>query len=116
MLEEWPETPTPKGHTGRWVTLQADIRENSTGVVREYTMPAPLEKEEKLSTWIWEEGNYACDCNRRLFFGYAIGEDYDDIDHPCGDSLFSVRIRNPRTKTVFYSDFVEDDENNGTSL
>lgn len=40
--------------------------------------------------YIWREGNYACDCNRGDFFSRAKGE--DDMDLPCGDGRFFVRI------------------------
>ena len=43
-----------------------------------------------LHTYMWGEGNYACDCNRSLFFARAAGE--DDPDHECGQDRFSVRI------------------------
>lgn len=39
----------------------------------------------------------ACDCNRRFFFGYAAGEEYDEIDHPCGHGRFKVSLKNPKT-------------------
>jgi hypothetical protein len=40
------------------------------------------------SDYLWAEGNFACDCNRRHFWGYAIGEEYSEA--PCGDDEFAV--------------------------
>lgn len=37
--------------------------------------------------FLWSEGNYACDCNRALFF-YNWGPESEDRD--CGDSAFSI--------------------------
>jgi hypothetical protein len=41
--------------------------------------------------FIWSEGNYACDCNRGLFFANAVGDEEDD-DHACGADRYKVRI------------------------
>jgi hypothetical protein len=49
-----------------------------------------LDWTEEGSDYMWSEGNYACDCNRALFFARAAGE--PDPDRPCGDSAFGVRI------------------------
>lgn len=44
--------------------------------------------------WVWNEGNYGCDCNRFLFFERAGGKDFDDIKDcpPCGTELYSVEF------------------------
>lgn len=39
--------------------------------------------------FIWEEGNYSCDCNRRLFFERAKGND-PGLNQPCGETRYSV--------------------------
>ncbi len=36
--------------------------------------------------FMWREGNYSCDCNRRLFIGRLTDPSYDD-DLPCGDTI-----------------------------
>jgi len=43
--------------------------------------------------YLWEEGNFSCDCNRSSLFGQARGlpendETYDDT--PCSDGAFQV--------------------------
>lgn len=35
---------------------------------------------EPFSDWIWREGNFACDCNRALFFARALKR--DDPERP----------------------------------
>jgi hypothetical protein len=41
--------------------------------------------------WLWEEGNYGCDCNRRLFFERVTNPGYDGY-HECGDEAYEVRL------------------------
>lgn len=70
------------------VTHVVEIRRNIDGVVRLH-----LENDEWLGPYIWEDGNYSCDCNRFLFFMRAADEDegeWDDLR--CGDGGYSVRI------------------------
>lgn len=38
--------------------------------------------------YMWEEGNYGCDCNRARFFAKAAGEDYCDIT--CGTGKYEI--------------------------
>lgn len=81
------------------------IRNNETGEIRQYA-------DELLEDWtlgrpsifIWAEGNYSCDCNRRLFFARVKGED-EDWGGGCSDGKFSVHIRDANTDEVYYSDF-----------
>jgi hypothetical protein len=40
--------------------------------------------------WMYEEGNYACDCNRSLFIGQECDEDFPEM--PCGDTIELVSI------------------------
>jgi hypothetical protein len=44
------------------------------------------------SPYIWEDGNYRCDCNRALFFARAAAEPTPDdpCDSPCGDGGYIV--------------------------
>lgn len=38
--------------------------------------------------FLWEDGNYSCNCNRYLFFERALGKSEDEIDaeDPAGDT------------------------------
>ena len=64
-----------------------EIRRNETGETRKYEYEYPWDGD-----YIWTDGNYSCDCNRRLFFGYAAGEKGEDIETECGKGAFSIRI------------------------
>ncbi len=41
--------------------------------------------------YMWTEGNYSCDCNRRLFMCRALGEPEPARDE-CGDSIRLERL------------------------
>lgn len=79
------------------------IRRNADNVVRCYE-GLDWHEDSDYPAFIWEEGNFACDCNRASFFARAIGE--DDPDRSCGMEAFSVRITDFEGKE-FYSDFDE---------
>lgn len=70
--------------------IQVVIRDNETGELRLYEHPDfDTEVGDAFSPFIWDEGNYGCDCNRYLFFQRAIGADEKD-DILCGDTRYSV--------------------------
>lgn len=79
------------------------IRRNTDGEVRCYDN-LEWHDDSDYPDFIWSEGNYACDCNRALFFARAIGE--DDPERSCGDSAFSLRITDVGGKEL-YSEFDE---------
>lgn len=68
------------------------LQRKSDGMVRLY----PVEdKWSELTEFMWSEGNYACDCNRKLFFARTAGEpDPPEKDLPCtpctGDEEYIV--------------------------
>lgn len=41
--------------------------------------------------FMWTEGNYACDCNKRLVMGRALGESDPDAGQ-CGDTIVLERL------------------------
>jgi hypothetical protein len=64
------------------------IRFNPTGVVHIYEDESDWDD---ANEWMWTEGNCGCDCNRAIFFKFAVGEDDGGNDQtPCGDELYSV--------------------------
>lgn len=69
----------------RWCTVE--VRRVADGVVRTYEYGT---WEGEFSGFIWEDGNYACDCNRHLFFERAAGGDPEDI--PCSDGRYTVAV------------------------
>lgn len=88
-----------------YVKVIAQIRHNETGEVRDYETEDLMTGDETVPhTYIWEEGNYSCDCNRRLFFLRAKGEEEPE-EVPCGEDTFSVRLLNAKDKQEYYSDF-----------
>ena len=87
--------------------LMAEIRCNATGEVREITTTALLVQGVDFPDdfiWIWEGGNYSCDCNRRIFFARAAGEK-EDWGGPCSEGLYSVRLRDKESGLVWYDEF-----------
>lgn len=62
------------------------IRKEATGEIRRYT-----DGLEWLGDFIWSEGNFACDCNRHLFFEHAAGNEPAE-SHECGSVAYSVKI------------------------
>ena len=63
--------------------INVDILDLESGEVRTYNQNVDWN-----GSFIWEEGNFACDCNRGNFFARAGGE--FDLDSPCGDERFVV--------------------------
>ena len=61
------------------------LRNNETGEERwvEYNMPW-----EEHSDFMWTEGNYACDCNRHLFFERSKGQEPEDAE--CGEKRYTA--------------------------
>lgn len=99
MSEEWEPKYVPTHPIkGRWVRTITRIRLNATGEIREHEDVCPIwDGDTQPSDFIWEEGNFACDCNRGSFF--------DGQDHDCGHDRYAVERINPTNGRVFYSDF-----------
>ena len=67
------------------------LRDNETGEEISYMEDYAREQSdeaEALLVFIWTEGNYACDCNRGLFFGRA--KDGNDMEVECGFTRFTA--------------------------
>jgi hypothetical protein len=111
LLAQWDATPLECKVS--WdpiaeVAITALIRCNATGEIRQHETKGYVgEDESGPSTFIWEEGNYSCDCNRHIFFHVAGGGDYEDdeADIECSDGKYSVNLVNPKTGEVFYREF-----------
>jgi hypothetical protein len=86
------------------VPVRVHLRKVSTGEVRVY--------DDSLYTtatydglFIWDEGNYACDCNRRLFWDQAVGVETPDGEDRCGGGAFVVdRIERIADGVIVYSE------------
>jgi hypothetical protein len=98
---------THKLQNASWVCVIAEIKNNSTGEIREYETHEILEDGDELpSVFNWKENNFSCDCNRRIFFKRAKNEeDEDHLDIPCSYGLFSVNLKNKLNRYKYYSEF-----------
>lgn len=114
MIEKWDIVSQEKTHPfhqlkdGEWVRIIARIRNNKTGEIRDYLTDGIKDNVAEIPhTWIWEQGNYSCDCNRELFFLRAKEEPEPEGDGepPCGGEKYAVNLINPVTGTVFYREF-----------
>lgn len=87
--------------TTRPITVH--IRYNASGEVREHHTTGDWDTEftAGFSDFIWSDGNYACDCNRALFF-YAWGPESDDRE--CGEGAFTLWIVDDTTGDVVYDE------------
>lgn len=98
------------------VKIVVTVRENATGKEVElpddetpWTLPV---LDGQPCDFMWSEGNYACDCNRHLFFQRAANPGWTDEDEKawgaqtdvCTHLLYSVRIVNAATGTVIYDE------------
>lgn len=102
-LDRESDTGATTGEPNRWKTLcernvmdnkidvLVRIRKNDTGEIRIYKDDLDLDKDNLPNTFMWEEGNYACDCNRRLFFARVNGEN-DNWDSGCSNTEYSVNV------------------------
>lgn len=106
---EWKETgkhKNPFGNDGIRVEIAAEIRNNLTGEIRLHMTDGIMEEgDDHPNAFIWEEGNYACDCNREIFFFRAGGERTPDEESACTDDRYSVNLVNPITGKAFYEEF-----------
>lgn len=77
------------------------IRRNTDGAVR-----ADPGEWEYFGPFIWNLGNYSCDCNRELFWLKAAGEP-DEMQNPdlqCTDTRYSVRLVAVEDGRMLYED------------
>ncbi len=88
-----------------WVRVIAHIKDNLTGEIRLYESDEILSDGDTVpNPYIWEEGNYACDCNRMAFFARVKGDASAEII-ACGGSRFAVNLENPVTREIYYREF-----------
>lgn len=78
------------------------VKRNADGELRQYR-GLEWHDDSDYPDFIWADGNYACDCNRHLFFCRAAGDEPDDRP-PCGGNVYAVRVTDEQGKEL-YSDF-----------
>lgn len=89
------------------IPINIYIRRNSDMLVMHYDAPdiVGFIDDGSFNEFIWSDGNFACDCNRRLFFERALDANYDDdIDYDCGSDKYAVRITD-KSDNVLYDEF-----------
>ena len=64
--------------------VQVLIEEVATGERRWYDDG----NSHRATEFMWNDGNYSCDCNRAWFFARAANEPEYDVD--CGEELYTV--------------------------
>lgn len=80
------------------------IRENSSGEVRESEYDYNENEDHDSRFYLWEEGNWACDCNRSIIF-HRSSSGLEDIE--CGNELYSIQITDRETKEILYDEFAD---------
>jgi len=87
------------------VHYTVEIKEVATGKIS----LCPYEDEWQGVVFMWESGNYSCDCNREIFFraGAGLTPLPEDDENKCGNSRYLVRITNKETKEIVHDEFVE---------
>lgn len=84
--------------------VEVRIRKNETGETRVYEDEL-LFQDNEIQTFSYEDGNSACDCNRRLYFARAKNENEDHVSG-CGLEEYSVNIYDENGKMI-YQEFEE---------
>ncbi len=72
------------------------IRNTETNEVRVRTYDGESDKWSKARRFLWEEGNFCCDCNRRIEFERAAGIEIDQDNLECSAEV-----------NIFTIDYVE---------
>jgi hypothetical protein len=104
-MDNWLHIKAPPHDDIDWIAIEAHIIRNSDGVERVYKTQDILNPEDNgvFDPFMWQDGNYACDCNRYSFFQRALNESEDD-EVPCSDDKYTVYIVNPKTNGIVYDE------------
>jgi hypothetical protein len=82
----------------KYIECILQIKENETGIIHEKTHMCLIDDETgRPHIFIWEEGNFACDCNRGTFF--------DSREIECSDGLFSINLLDTDKTIYYYQEF-----------
>lgn len=110
-LIDWLEAENhPIYKTHYKIPVSITILDTQTKQTRIYNTTDFIDKE--TNTWndyIWSDGNYACDCNRALFWNRA-EPNSEQLNDDCGDERFVIlSIIDLRDNSVLYSESIEDE-------
>jgi len=76
------------------------IKDMRTGQTVQLTEPdEKIDEDNGWPPFIWEEGNYSCDCNREIYFNRAQGIEIDITKPLCGHSRYRVKIEQAGMET-----------------
>jgi len=81
------------------MNLKIEIKRNSDGVIAIFHWNVD---DVDAQLYLWEEGNYSCDCNRDLFFN-----DVTDNEAECGNTRYSVRLIDADSGEMLYDEWDE---------
>ncbi len=95
---EHPEDPLFEGNI---VDIISRIRNNRTGKIINHECYMEIEPGDDFpNPYIWADGNYSCDCNRRIFFNKKYKS-----NGGCSRGKYSVNLLNKFNNYIFYQEF-----------
>lgn len=84
------------------VEIIAEILDVETNKIVEYITKGYMQEyDEHPGIYIWEDGNFSCDCNRGLFYTNH------EVDFKCNENenRFKVNLKNVIDNKYFYKEF-----------
>jgi hypothetical protein len=93
----------PPHDISTWIKIVALIRNNKSQEIVEFPCDGIWdEKNFQPSLFIWQDGNFSCDCNRAIFWNEVSEKKKSEN---CGHKRFSVNLKNPKTGEIFYKEY-----------
>jgi hypothetical protein len=111
-LEQAREALEPRACPRKLGTFAADVYllDTLTGERAVYRSIEYVDNDGEWSPYVWEEGNFSCDCNRGIFFEQVspvIEDDAGPLEHPCGEGRYRVeQIIDLRDGATLYAETV----------
>ncbi len=65
--------------------MKITITETATGKTAELIEP-------EWNEFIWTDGNYGCDCNRKMLFDRALDQEQEFEEYECGSGQYKIRV------------------------
>lgn len=85
-------------------SMKSYIVEIVNNETRERIQMESVYPDEETFLFMWQEGNYSCDCNRGLFFDRANGKEKEFNEYTCGESKYSAYSISPDKKLTSLDD------------